>query len=27
MNPAASSLANAAEGETMEPTFNFTFTG
>jgi len=27
MNPAASSLVNAAEGETMEPTFTFTFTG
>jgi hypothetical protein len=26
-NPAASSLVNAAEGETMEPTFTFTFTG
>ncbi len=27
MNPAASSLGNEAEGETMEPTFTFSFTG
>ena len=27
MNPAAASLDNAAEGETMQPTFTFSFTG